>query len=187
MAASYVYPVPNSQLIAAHALQAHFEGGYFAQTVAVSSVPTPSSPSPSSTPALSTAASSAEPSRTSSPTGTAMTAASSSTATLENRALVPSGPAAALLVPAAAKEPAPMYADATQIYYLLTPGSYRGRMHMNLHAVSKGFPHSAQLVCLCSPWGCCHQVAWPLICLLLSHPCAFDRVSVHTIASKNTC
>ena len=30
--------------------------------------------------------------------------------------------------------------DANMIYYLLTPDSYRGKMHMNLHAVSPSLP-----------------------------------------------
>lgn len=82
----YAYPTPNSALIAAHGLQAHFEGGFFAQTVAMS--------------------------------------------TSEN-GTVSSGPGAFL----SPKSEESDGSGATQIYYLLTPDSWRGRMHMNLHAV----------------------------------------------------
>jgi hypothetical protein len=133
MAAPYAYPTPNSTLIAAHALQAHFEGGFFAQTVALASA---SGASGASTPALTSSASSAEPSREASP------ALSVSTLTPENRELSASGPAAFLECSngKAAQPEAPMFTDATQIYYLLTPASWRGRMHMNLHAVSHDPP-----------------------------------------------
>ena len=45
------------------------------------------------------------------------------------------GPGSSLLT-TGGEEPKDGYLEATQIYYLLTPDSIRGRMHMNLHSVS---------------------------------------------------
>ncbi|WWC65274.1 uncharacterized protein I303_107891 [Kwoniella dejecticola CBS 10117] len=109
--APYPYPVTNSDLIKAHSLIKHFEGGYFAQTVLLDS-------------ALPVTPTTAHP-------HVPLSAA------LEGRVQSASGDAVELLTPAAENQPVEgvqKRTDATQIYYLLTPESYRGRMHMNLHS-----------------------------------------------------
>ena len=89
----YPYPVPNSQLIKIHSLQKHFEGGYFNQTLALTSN--------------------------------------------DHNVQTSWGAGPALLGGMAAEPPKVEGSlDATLIYYLLTPDSYRGKMHMNLHSVS---------------------------------------------------
>ncbi|KAK6906501.1 hypothetical protein L486_07756 [Kwoniella mangroviensis CBS 10435] len=106
----YPYPVTNPDLIKAHSLIKHFEGGYFAQTVGLDSV-LPTSPTPTSTHVPKSAA-------------------------LRGREQTASGSATEVLTPAPTAEiqGSERRTDATQIYYLLTPESYRGRMHMNLHS-----------------------------------------------------
>lgn len=112
MSAPYLYPTPNSELIKAYNLEKHFEGGYFAQTVLLESgIPTPA----------------ASPSESALPISQG----------LNGKVQVASGSATELV-----KSSQDITVDkngevdATQIFYLLTPDSYRGRMHMNLHAVS---------------------------------------------------
>nr|XP_019050770.1 hypothetical protein I302_01212 [Kwoniella bestiolae CBS 10118]OCF29700.1 hypothetical protein I302_01212 [Kwoniella bestiolae CBS 10118] len=106
----YPYPITNPELIKAHSLIKHFEGGFFAQTVGLDSA-LPPSPSPAIVNVPKSAA-------------------------LEGREQTASGPGAELLTPATNADIAgtAKRSDATQIYYLLTPDSYRGRMHMNLHS-----------------------------------------------------
>ena len=110
----YPYPVKNSDLIKHHNLEKHFEGGYFAQTVALPSHK-PTTPNwPENLP-------------------------KSTELQAKGREQVPYGPGTGLLggehmtEPALGSEPA---LDATIIFYLLTSESYRGKMHMNLHSVS---------------------------------------------------
>ena len=86
MTGPYAYPTLNSDLIKQHKLEKHFEGGYFAQTLAV----------------------------------------------VGGQGV---GPATELLAGPSAPQPEGVKPDATAIYYLLTPGSARGKMHMNLHTV----------------------------------------------------
>ncbi|WVW80537.1 hypothetical protein I302_102522 [Kwoniella bestiolae CBS 10118] len=107
----YPYPITNPELIKAHSLIKHFEGGFFAQTVGLDSA-LPPSPSPAIVNVPKSAA-------------------------LEGREQTASGPGAELLTPATNADIAgtAKRSDATQIYYLLTPDSYRGRMHMNLHSL----------------------------------------------------
>ncbi|WVQ95455.1 hypothetical protein IAU59_002552 [Kwoniella sp. CBS 9459] len=132
----YPYVNTNSQLIKAHNLEKHFEGGYFAQTVLLESSFPPSSTDASS--------------RSTSDPGTESASTSAhvpKSAALEGREQRASGPGAELLPPPTIAQSAGSAAsgidnrtktetktDATQIYYLLTPDSYRGRMHMNLHS-----------------------------------------------------
>ncbi|WVQ86136.1 hypothetical protein IAT38_008304 [Cryptococcus sp. DSM 104549] len=104
--APYAYPITNKEIISAHALIKHFEGGYFAQTVALASIP--SDPSVESPDKLASVA-------------------------LKGKEQVASGAGAELLGGAKALSGQEKL-DATQIYYLLTPDSSRGRMHMNLHS-----------------------------------------------------
>jgi hypothetical protein len=112
----YPYPVRNSDLIKHHKLEKHFEGGYFAQTVSL----------PSHAPATPTWPSTL-------PQSPALQA--------KGREQAPWGPGSVLLGgPAeqvALKGEEDPQIDATIIYYLLTPDSYRGRMHMNLHSVGR--------------------------------------------------
>lgn len=101
----YPYPVKNSDLIRHHKLEKHFEGGYFAQTVVLPSV---------------------------------LATSSTSVATVFNREQQPWGPGSVLCGGASEEQPVEnkdRQIDATIIYYLLTPDSYRGKMHMNLHSV----------------------------------------------------
>jgi hypothetical protein len=111
----YPYPVTNSDLIKIHKLAKHIEGGYFAQTAALASVP--------STTAL--------------PAGLPEGANKA----LEGNSQVAWGEGIELLAgssqPSTTDTPEGVKVDATQIYYLLTPDSYRGRMHFNLHAVDR--------------------------------------------------
>nr|XP_019007844.1 uncharacterized protein I206_07478 [Kwoniella pini CBS 10737]OCF46625.1 hypothetical protein I206_07478 [Kwoniella pini CBS 10737] len=107
----YPYPVTNTELIKAYSLIKHFEGGHFAQTVLLNSV-YPSAP-PASHPHV------------------------PQSAALEGRTQTATGEGTELLNPATGHirvEGSQSRTDATQIYYLLTPESYRGRMHMNLHS-----------------------------------------------------
>ena len=97
MEAPYPYPNSNADIISKLKLEKHFEGGYFAQTIAVGSTP----------------------GATSSPTDRVQTASGDGTGWYGG---AQAGPSTTV--------------DATQIYYLLTPDSYRGKMHMNLHSVS---------------------------------------------------
>jgi hypothetical protein len=106
----YRYPTTNSELIKSHHLEKHFEGGYFTQTVILTSQ---SPPSPTTSLPISEA--------------------------LKGKSQVSYGPGLAITdanpkgfeaIPKGAE------VDASLIYYLLTPDSYRGRMHMNLHSVS---------------------------------------------------
>ncbi|OXG12416.1 hypothetical protein C367_06247 [Cryptococcus neoformans Ze90-1] len=108
---NYPYPVPNSELIATHSLQKHFEGGFFAQNVALES------DSPSKVPA---------PQSAQVPQSDA----------LGGRVQHASGPGTELLYGSSGDEQVgeDRRLDATLIYYLLTPDSYRGKMHMNLHS-----------------------------------------------------
>lgn len=102
----YPYPVNNSDLIRHHKLEKHFEGGYFAQTVSLPSIPANSS---------------------------------SASTTVDGREQKPWGPGSVLTGGTAEEVPIDnkdKQLDATIIYYLLTPDSYRGKMHMNLHSVS---------------------------------------------------
>ncbi|WWD20798.1 hypothetical protein CI109_105275 [Kwoniella shandongensis] len=109
----YPYPVSNSDLITSHSLIKHFEGGYFAQTVSIeSSLESDNANNNSHVP---------------------------KSAALEGRVQISAGPGAELLSGIKGSENAPTggeekKTDATLIYYLLTPDSYRGRMHMNLHS-----------------------------------------------------
>ncbi|WWC72667.1 uncharacterized protein I206_106631 [Kwoniella pini CBS 10737] len=108
----YPYPVTNTELIKAYSLIKHFEGGHFAQTVLLNSV-YPSAP-PASHPHV------------------------PQSAALEGRTQTATGEGTELLNPATGHirvEGSQSRTDATQIYYLLTPESYRGRMHMNLHSL----------------------------------------------------
>ncbi len=110
--APYPYPLRNVDLIKFHNLEKHFEGGYFAQTVSLESVVPESSKSVSNNVPVSAA--------------------------LGGRLQTASGSGTQLLASASGTRDAEIsekQMDATQIYYLLTPSSYRGRMHMNLHAV----------------------------------------------------
>ncbi|KAE8542788.1 hypothetical protein D1P53_000851 [Cryptococcus gattii VGV] len=107
---NYPYPVPNSELIATHSLQKHFEGGFFVQSVAVESA-VPKLPSPQNAHVPQSDA-------------------------LRGRVQHALGPGTELLCGPSGNEPAgeDKRLDATLIYYLLTPESYRGKMHMNLHS-----------------------------------------------------
>ncbi|OCF36016.1 hypothetical protein I317_00538 [Kwoniella heveanensis CBS 569] len=127
VAPPYPYLNTNTELINAHKLEKHFEGGYFAQTVLLES----------SLPSASVSAS-ASASKTES-------AHVPKSAALGGREQVASGPGAELLQGASSDSvsgsgsasdatSSDKKTDATQIYYLLTPDSYRGRMHMNLHS-----------------------------------------------------
>lgn len=109
---NYPYPVPNSELIATHSLQKHFEGGFFVQSVAVEST----------TPKL--------------PTQNAHVPKSYA---LRGRVQHAFGPGTELLCGPLGNELVgeDKRLDATLIYYLLTPESYRGKMHMNLHSVRR--------------------------------------------------
>ncbi|WWC92402.1 uncharacterized protein L201_007359 [Kwoniella dendrophila CBS 6074] len=112
LAPPYPYPVNNSELIANHGLEKHFEGGYFAQTALLDSV-------------LPTSPKSANPHVPES-------------GSLEGREQIAFGTATELLSPTSGVETVPgsqQRTDASQIFYLLTPESYRGRMHMNLHSI----------------------------------------------------
>ncbi|KAK4683743.1 uncharacterized protein P7C73_g6485, partial [Tremellales sp. Uapishka_1] len=102
----YAYSVPNSQLITSLHLEKHFEGGYFAQTVSLESAPSSLSPDSALLP---------------------------TSKALDGRAQHAVGSGADLL-PSPPPAEGDKKVDATCIYYLLTPDSYRGRMHMNLHA-----------------------------------------------------
>ncbi|KAK8850619.1 hypothetical protein IAR55_004538 [Kwoniella newhampshirensis] len=129
----YPYPVSNSELISAHSLIKHFEGGYFAQTVAIEST----RPRPEKTDTDTDPDNDSKVDNPSVPRSRA----------LEGRVQIPSGPGAELLSGGRSQsgeekekekeknrsvtEPK---MDATLIYYLLSPDSYRGRMHMNLHS-----------------------------------------------------
>lgn len=108
---NYPYPVPNSELIATHSLGKHFEGGFFAQNVALES-DSPKSPAPQN-------------------------AHISQPDALGGRVQYASGPGAELLYgpPGDERVGEDKRLDATLIYYLLTPDSYRSAMHMNLHSV----------------------------------------------------
>jgi predicted cupin superfamily sugar epimerase len=112
MSGPYPYPTPNSVLIDSHKLEKHFEGGYFAQTVLLASAPSTSSAQHLPT-----------------------------SAALDGRVQIPSGAGTELLpTPHRSTELKDTQGktdamDATLIYYLLTPDTYRGRMHMNLHSV----------------------------------------------------
>lgn len=116
----YPYPVANSDLIKHHNLSNYGEGGYLVQTIATNSL-VPSR----STSALNSAA---WPSDYPKPG-----------AALGNREQMGWGPGATVL-DGPAKEPTvdgtEKRVDATLIYYLITPDSYQGKMHMNLYPVS---------------------------------------------------
>ncbi|ORY31265.1 RmlC-like cupin domain-containing protein [Naematelia encephala] len=105
----YPYPTPNPTLIKTYNLEKHFEGGYFNQTVALESHPAASSTEDRLHPT-----------------------------TAEGRQQSAWGPATTLLGENQVKDESPEKQggrlDATQIYYLLTTDSYRGKMHMNLHS-----------------------------------------------------
>ncbi|WRT70793.1 uncharacterized protein IL334_007792 [Kwoniella shivajii] len=102
----YPYPVTNQELIKTHSLEKHFEGGYFAQTVVIeSSLPSDSGDSDAP-----------------------------QSAALQGRKQVASGSGTALLG-GGPEVDGEKKLDASLIYYLLTPDSYRGRMHMNLHSL----------------------------------------------------
>ncbi|KIR58999.1 hypothetical protein I314_04983 [Cryptococcus bacillisporus CA1873] len=107
---NYPYPVPNSELIATHSLQKHFEGGFFVQSVAVEST-APKLPA----------------------TQNAHVPKSDA---LRGRVQHPFGPGTELLCGPLGNELVgeDKRLEATLIYYLLTPESYRGKMHMNLHS-----------------------------------------------------
>ncbi|WVR08688.1 hypothetical protein IAU60_005746 [Kwoniella sp. DSM 27419] len=105
----YSYPVSNSELIAAYSLEKHFEGGYFAQTASVESY-LPATPS-----------SHDHVPKSASLNGREQTAFGTGSELLEGK-------------PSPTGDGTERQTDATQIYYLLTPDSYRGRMHMNLHS-----------------------------------------------------
>ena len=103
----YSYAVPNAELIQEHQLEPHFEGGFFKQTIALGSKP-----------------------------ATAETSGRSSVSTVSGpRVQHASGSGTALLHEATVGADA-SHNDATCIYYLITPESSRGRMHMNDHAAS---------------------------------------------------
>jgi predicted cupin superfamily sugar epimerase len=104
----YPYPVTNSELIKAHSLEKHFEGGFFRQTVALSSY--------SANGSTSTGDGSRRPQEYFGP-GTTLLGG-----TLEQ------------VKSDGSKKDEKL--DATLIHYLLTPESYQGKMHMNLNAVS---------------------------------------------------
>ncbi|TYJ54812.1 hypothetical protein B9479_004483 [Cryptococcus floricola] len=107
----YPYPTTNTELITTHALIKHFEGGYFAQTVALESA-VPPTPSPANPHVPKSVA-------------------------LGGREQYDSGPGAELISGKTAPRPEDgqdVKTDATQIFYLLTPDSHRGKMHMNLHS-----------------------------------------------------
>jgi predicted cupin superfamily sugar epimerase len=108
----YPYPVTNSELIRLHKLESHLEGGSFAETAVLASQPSTSAPQL--------------------PPGLAADA----TKALEGRAQVSWGAGAQLLGGQSAPADRTKV-EATQIYYLLTSDSYRGKMHFNLHAVSR--------------------------------------------------
>lgn len=110
---NYPYPVPNSELIATHSLQKHFEGGFFVQSVAVESA-VPKLPAPQN-------------------------AHLPQSDALRGRVQHALGPGTELLCGPSGNEPVgeDKRLDATLIYYLLTPESYRGKMHMNLHSVRR--------------------------------------------------
>ncbi|GFZ47997.1 hypothetical protein JCM24511_05744 [Saitozyma sp. JCM 24511] len=113
MAPSYPYPYPvtNSELIRLHKLESHLEGGFFAETAVLASEP--SKAAPQLPPGL----------------------AADATKALEGKAQVSWGAGAQLLGGQSAPSTAEgTKVDATQIYYLLTADSYRGKMHFNLHA-----------------------------------------------------
>jgi len=106
---SYPYPITNSDLIRHHKLEKHFEGGYFAQTVALESL-VPDEPTwPGN---LAKSPSLQEQGREQRPSGPAVDQDEQSSPGKDK------------------------HIDATLIYYLLTAESYRGKMHMNLHSVS---------------------------------------------------
>ena len=103
----YPFPVSNKDLIRHHSLEKHFEGGYFIQTVSLESS-TPTTTSPGAAPKLSA---------------------------LGGRVQSAWGPGTVLTGGKRDGKPGENV-DANMIHYLLTPDSYRGRMHMNLHAVN---------------------------------------------------
>ncbi|KAL0242012.1 hypothetical protein I308_106186 [Cryptococcus tetragattii IND107] len=107
---NYPYPVPNSELIATHSLQKHFEGGFFVQSVAAESA-VPKLPAPQNAHVPQSDA-------------------------LRGRVQHAFGPGTELLCGPSGNELVgeDKRLDATLIYYLLTPESYRGKMHMNLHS-----------------------------------------------------
>jgi len=119
---SYPYPITNSDLIRHHKLEKHFEGGYFAQTVALQSlVPDQSTWSDKlgKSPALQQ----------------------------KGREQRPSGPGVMEEEQGSGSD---QQLDATLIYYLLTPDSSRGKMHMNLHSVSRKVSIADESIFTCS-------------------------------------
>lgn len=113
---SYAYPIPNSRLIETFGLEKHFEGGYFSQRASLESHASSSAAQPRS-------------------------------AALKGRELSSWGVDLPRLGgPAGEPEHAgdEKRIEANSIYYLLTSDSYRGKMHMNLHAVSFGTAGSSR-------------------------------------------
>ena len=106
---SYPYPITNADLIKHHKLEKHFEGGYFAQTVALESLVPEQSTWPDNL-------------------------AKSPALQQRDREQRPSGPG---VMEEEANRGTDKHLDATLIYYLLTAESSRGKMHMNLHSVSR--------------------------------------------------
>jgi predicted cupin superfamily sugar epimerase len=108
----YSYTTSNTDLIKLLSLQKHPEGGYFNQTLSLQShIPAKSQSTwPEDLPRSNE---------------------------LGTREHVFVGPAARVLVGEEGEDAQgeESKVDATVIYYLLTPDSYRGRMHMNLHSV----------------------------------------------------
>jgi hypothetical protein len=147
MAPSYPYPYPvtNSELIRLHKLESHLEGGFFAETAVLASQP--SKTAPQLPPGL----------------------AANATNALDGKAQVSWGAGAQLLGGQSAPSTAEgTKVEATQIYYLLTADSYRGKMHFNLHAVSL------------SP-GFSRRRPWPLLILrnVALSPLALRPLPVH--------
>lgn len=118
----YPYLVSNSELIRRHGLEPHFEGGYFKQTLALAS----SSPEHASDtrPKI--------PGIDSPRVQTASGSAAELLATSDMTDGIRSGAKATNVMGTEASN----VNEATCIYYLITPESCRGRMHMNDYSVS---------------------------------------------------